>query len=78
MAYQCSLDGFMLQMVVSYDGLHYFYDYQYYRPYFYYYLGMDRPFNVSFDGHMEYAYSFPNDLDIPSPLVHLVFSSGHG
>ena len=63
----------MPQMVVSYDGLHYYYGYQHFRPYFIYYWGLDRPFDVSCDEHMVYEYSFIVDLDILSPLEHLVF-----
>ena len=66
MAYQCSLDGFMLQEVVSWDGLHYFYDYP----------SINGPFDISLDGHMVYEYSFLVELDILCPLVRLVFSLG--
>ena len=44
-----------------------------FRPYFIYYRGLDRPFDVSCDEHMVYEYSFIVDLDILSPLEHSVF-----
>ena len=61
-------------MVVSYDGLHYYYyGYQHFQALFYLLSGIWQTFDVSCDEHMVYEYSFIVDLDFLSPLEHSVF-----